>query len=368
MGYPPLISTSCVAYPEQIAFRNESVSLTYQALRERSEVLQTKWSATAARRVGVWVDHSEATFLALHSLNQMGVTVVCLRPCSPSGRDELRASADIDHELDTQRFELMPLAPSASNETTVSFTGWGWEDVQFTLQSSGTTGTPKWLPLTTRQLILSAFGSAIRLGHLPGDQWLNVLAPGHMGWLAALARCALYGTTMQSRPFEVDAVVGELNSGKITQVSLVPSMLTALIRSDDSALSKVRTVLVGGGPTSMELLSECESKGISVQPTWGMTEAGSQVATRVSTAKVLENHVGPAMPFVNVTRRGDRFHLDGPLMNEPLLTQDIGQIDAKGRITVWGRVDDVILTSGHKVHPSEVEGHFAGMDKPGNRT
>ena len=355
--YPPLVANSCVAYPEIIAFENHTDSIRYGELSAECAALCARWRPLHPRRVGLWVDNSLKSFIALHALNWMGSVVVCLRKRDGGSEADLLESCSIDHVVNTESLTLVPCG-SEGPATQACERVWTWSAAQFELQSSGTTGEPKWLPLTTRQLILSAFGSAIRLGHLPGDQWLNVLAPGHMGWLAVLVRCALYGTTVRVRPFERDNLVPLLESGSITQISLVPSMLSDLVAHAPNALQRVRTVLVGGGPTNAALLQECRDKGVHVHASWGMTEAGSQVATQVSGALNTNGHVGPPMPFVDISERSGHLHLSGPLLNAPLTTQDLGTVDESGNITVLGRADDVILTSGHKIHPQEIESVF----------
>ena len=61
------------------------------------------------------------------------------------------------------------------------------------------------------------------------------------------------------------------------------------------------------------------------------------------------------MPFVQVNLINERFVLDGPLLNQPLETNDTGFIDDDNQVHVSGRIDDVILTSGLKVMPLHVE-------------
>src|SRR5690606_1394068 len=58
------------------------------------------------------------------------------------------------------------------------------------LFTSGTSGTPKVAVLTWQNIIFSATGSAIQLGHLPNDRWLLVLPLCHVGGLSVVTRCA----------------------------------------------------------------------------------------------------------------------------------------------------------------------------------
>ena len=174
-----------------------------------------------------------------------------------------------------------------------------------------------------------------------------------MGWLAVCTRCALYGTTMViCAPGEIGA---QLSEGHFTQVSLVPSMLAQLVTTHAAPLAQLRTVLVGGSSTPTELVAQCIDAQIPIATTWGMTEAASQVATQHPGAPHASGHSGPPMPFVQVNLINERFVLDGPLLNQPLETNDTGFIDDDNQVHVSGRIDDVILTSGLKVMPLHVE-------------
>jgi O-succinylbenzoic acid--CoA ligase len=46
-------------------------------------------------------------------------------------------------------------------------------------------------------------------------------------------------------------------------------------------------------------------------------------------------------------------------------TSDLGKIDAKGRLTVTGRADDMLISAGRNVHPLEIESCLAAC--PGIR-
>ena len=115
--------------------------------------------------------------------------------------------------------------------------------------TSGSTGRPKAVVITTGQLVFSAFGSAMRLGHLPGDRWLAVLPMHHVGGLSILMRCVFAATTVELHArFDAERVAHALSQGLVTQLSVVPTMLDAVLEhlSPSGAHANLRTVLVGG--------------------------------------------------------------------------------------------------------------------------
>ncbi|WP_436903428.1 o-succinylbenzoate--CoA ligase [Halovenus halobia] len=249
------------------------------------------------------------------------------------------------------------------------------------LFTSGTTGEPKGVRLTVRNLTASAFASALRLGVTPSDRWLCCLPMYHMGGLAPVIRSALYGTTLVVQPkFDAEQTATVLDSAGITGVSLVPTQLTRLLAAGVS-VPDLRTVLLGGAPASAELLDRADEAEIPVYPTYGMTETASQIAT----ARPGDHHnhpgtVGQPLYGTSVTvlgsdgklrSAGERGELvvSGPTVTPGYLdasqtevafsehglhTGDLGYRDEDGRLWVVGRVDDTIITGGELVSPATV--------------
>ena len=249
------------------------------------------------------------------------------------------------------------------------------------LFTSGTTGEPKGVRLTVRNLTASAFASALRLGVTPSGRWLCCLPMYHMGGLAPVIRSALYGTTLVVQPeFDAEGTAAVLDSAGITGVSLVPTQLTRLLDAGVSA-PELRTVLLGGAPAAEELLDRADAAGIPVYPTYGMTETASQIATaRPADHRNHPSTVGQPLYGTSVTvlgsdgellSPGERGELvvSGPTVTPGYLdarqtevafsehglhTGDVGYRDDDGRLWVVGRVDDTIITGGELVDPATV--------------
>jgi o-succinylbenzoate---CoA ligase len=145
--------------------------------------------------------------------------------------------------------------------------------------------------------------------------------------------------------FDADAVTEAAHRGA-THTSLVP---TALARIDPSIF---RVILLGGSAIPPDRPSNTVA-------TYGMTETCGGI---VYDGLVL-NGAGLLI------ESDDRISLSGPTLlrayrdgTDPkdadgwLRTSDLGAVDAEtGRLTVWGRADDVIVTGGEKVWPDPVE-------------
>lgn len=234
---------------------------------------------------------------------------------------------------------------------------WRWDDALCRLQTSGSTGAPRTIALTFGQWLVGAWGSLVRLGHLPTDRWLHVLPLHHVGGLAIVYRCLLYGTAVELAAVSDARQTAEaLLSGRCSHVSLTPRMLSGVLEvvADQQIPNSVRTILVGGGPMPAALLFECERRKLPIARTWGMTEAASQLAT----TEPGDFDAGglPPLPFVNVERdESERLVVSGPAVSGTLVTNDLGFVSADGRVTVSGRLDDAIVSGGAKLQPSVIE-------------
>ena len=156
-------------------------------------------------------------------------------------------------------------------------------------------------------------------------------------------------------------------------------------RGDRSAPGTLRLVLLGGGPASESLLQWGLELGYPLAPTYGLTEATSQVATRPpgmleegdSLSAGLEPLAGVSLRIVDDA--GDSVsvgtegtievsgpivmtgYLDDPQATETTLaegwlrTGDVGVLDNAGRLRVLDRRSDLILSGGENVYPAEIE-------------
>ncbi|WP_254278693.1 class I adenylate-forming enzyme family protein [Haloarcula marina] len=266
------------------------------------------------------------------------------------------------------------------------------DETAVVLFTSGTTSRPKGVRLTVGNLVASATASAFRLGVSPGDRWLVCLPTYHMGGLAPFVRTALYGASVVvQRQFDTAATGGVLADYGVTGVSLVPTMLGRMLDSGWTPDEALRFVLLGGGPASPDLVDRCRERGVPVCPTYGMTEAASQITTaRPDTAFEHRGTVGQPLVCTDVTilsedgpadagTRGE-IVVDGSTVTPGYLddartaeafgphgfhTGDVGFRDEDGRLWVVGRVDDRIVTGGENVDAGVVAAAIEGL--PGVR-
>jgi O-succinylbenzoic acid--CoA ligase len=240
------------------------------------------------------------------------------------------------------------------------------------LYTSGTTGAPKGVRLTTANLVASALGCQESLSSTPQDRWLQCLAPHHVGGLSILMRGVVSNQAVVALPrFEEATVLEALARERCTLVSLVPTMLVRLLDAGGlEALRATRAILLGGAPAPAERVREWAQLGLPVCPTYGLTETGSQVATvPPGRAEELAGSAGFVHSQATIEIAAGRIVVGGSVVSPGYLNPDIdphpeggrfatgdtGFIDERGALVVTGRSDDAIITGGENVQPEEVE-------------
>jgi O-succinylbenzoic acid--CoA ligase len=253
-------------------------------------------------------------------------------------------------------------------------------DVQGIIYTSATTGRPKAVMLTFGNHLWSAVGSAFNLGLRNDDCWLAPLPLYHVGGLAILWRSVIYGIpAIVHGAFDPGEVNREIDVGGVTIVSVVSTMLQRMLeeRGDRPYPPTLRCVLLGGGPAPLDLIEECLRRGVPVAPTYGLTEAASQVATlppeEVSgrpgsagrplfpTEVRIERTDGEAGeilvrgPTVMAGYFGQPEETARVLRDGWLRTGDLGYLEGDGYLFVADRRDDLVVSGGENVYPAEVE-------------
>jgi o-succinylbenzoate---CoA ligase len=222
------------------------------------------------------------------------------------------------------------------------------------IYTSGTTSAPRPVELTYGNFLWSALGSGVALGVDPAERWLCPALPvSHVGGLSILVRSAIYCTTAAIHErFDTQKALMALMEQDITLVSLVSTTLSRLLDAGLRMPPRLRYALTGGGPVPGALIERAREAGVPVAPTYGLTEACSQVTTN-----------GPPLFCTQVSIEQQEIVVGGPTVARCALaadgrlhTGDLGYLDEKGHLHVNGRVSDTIVSGGENVSPSEVEG------------
>lgn len=270
----------------------------------------------------------------------------------------------------------------------------GVDDVAVITYTSGTTGVPKGAMNTHRNVAIGGMAYRDWFGLGPEDVVLGVAPLFHVTGLSGHIACALAAraSLVLFYRFDIGVVLDMIRLHRPTFTVGAITVFIALANSpdvDDSDLGSLRTIASGGAPIPSATVERFESRfGVYVHNVYGMTETTSPVlAVPVGRRAPVESRTGAlsvGLPMGTARVRvvdesgaqlpsGEvgELAVSGPQIvpgywrNESetaaakrdgwLLTGDVGYADEDGWYYLVDRKKDMIVASGYKVWPREVE-------------
>jgi fatty-acyl-CoA synthase len=265
--------------------------------------------------------------------------------------------------------------------------------------TSGTTGDPKGVMLTHRNLHTHAVDAALTMGAGHRDVVLHTIPLFHVnGWGTPHWVTALGGRHVMLERFDAGEALRLVEVERVTRLHLVPTMARALLDHPAIAsrdLSSLVQVTVGGAPAGAELLAELEDAlGCEVVQGYGLTEASPQLTKAFTTrahdaldpAEQRARRATTGHPNLGVDLRvldgaGREVPWDGRTVGEVcvrsnhvmagywnrpaetaaalaggwLHTGDLATVDPEGYVTIVDRAKDVIVSGGENISSVQVE-------------
>ena len=260
--------------------------------------------------------------------------------------------------------------------------------------SSGTTGLPKGVMLSHRNLVANLCqveGCPTISPTTEDDVVLGILPFFHIYGMLVVMNLSLYrGATVVTLPrFELEGFLACMQNYRVTLAYLVPPIILALANHpavEDYDLSSLRRILSGAAPLGGELLSRVQKRlGCAFVQGYGLTETSP--VTHIGhedSARTKPASIGPPLPNTEVlivdpdsgTRapvgeRGEVW-IRGPqvmqgYLNNPEATRevidaegwfhsgDIGYVDVDGDYYIVDRLKELIKYKGYQVAPAELE-------------
>ncbi|MFC7883124.1 4-coumarate--CoA ligase family protein [Streptomyces sp. NPDC057376] len=268
------------------------------------------------------------------------------------------------------------------------------EDVAVLPYSSGTTGTPKGVMLTHRQIATNLAQLEPAIPAAPGERVLAVLPFFHIYGLTALVNAPLrLGATVVVLPrFDLEQFLAAIQNHRITGLYVAPPIVLALAKHPlvaDYDLSSLKYVISAAAPLDANLAAAC-SRRLGLPPVgqaYGMTELspGTHVVPLDAMHDAPPGTVGkliagtemrvvslddpgkdlPAGESGEILIRGPQVmkgYLGRPdataaMIDEEgwLHTGDVGHVNGDGWLFVVDRVKELIKYKGFQVAPAELE-------------
>lgn len=225
--------------------------------------------------------------------------------------------------------------------------------------TSGTSGALKLVALSKDAILSSAAAVNAHLDAQRFDIWSRVLPPFHVGGIGIDARAHLTG----SRVEDLDWDPHRFARGGFTLSSLVPAQVRDLVTAKLRAPGGLRAIVVGGGNLPDDLYADGRDLGWPLLPSYGLSEAASQVATATLESKDLRilPHLRVRIDEGRITLSGGSLltgyaHFDqggraafiDPKIDGWFVTEDRGEVEGSV-LRVYGRTGDFVKIGGESV-------------------
>ncbi len=261
--------------------------------------------------------------------------------------------------------------------------------IQYT---SGTTGFPKGAVLSHRGLVNNARYYAGRCGVTESTTWINPMPMFHtsgcgmltLGSLQAGCRMVLVSL------FDPHAIVGLIESQKASIALGVPTMILAMLDAQEASprdVSTLELISSGGAMVAPELVRRTQRTfGCAFSTLYGQTEHSPVITqhhdgdsiddisntvgqpipqTEVSIRRVADNRTAAIDEIGEICARSPSvmlgYHDNDAATVEAIDAEgwlhsgDLGRMDARGYVTITGRVKEMIIRGGENHFPAEIE-------------
>ena len=253
------------------------------------------------------------------------------------------------------------------------------------LFTSGSSGTPKCVPISFNNLFSSAKSADEFINHSTNDVWLASLPFYHIGGFSIITRAVLSGCSLI-----IPKSIKKTNFRKAIKqyspslLSFVPVMFNKLLEENLRPWEELKVVFIGGGPVSEKLINNALSENFPIALVYGSTETSSMV-TFSSSENLRKNGLSAGIPFSDVVieiSKNEELTLNGndigriciksksvassyfnsafneekeDLNGGKFTSNDLGFFDEKGNLNIIGRRDDIILSGGENISLLEIK-------------
>ena len=383
--------------PGRVAVIDERGPTTYGELLERSEKLARALDLDPGDRVGLLLRNSAAMIETLVAVTMVGADPVLLNT-GLSGPQLVAVVRDqgLRHVVHAAEFDLGELdcgIPEQRLDDLIAGAPAGRLEPparpgRTIVLTSGTTGTPK----GARRPTPGGFGPlASIIDRIPLRAGARVLIAAPLfhtwGFAGLQIALALHATIVLRRKFDPAIVLQTLAEQQCTALIAVPVMLQSLMELPPggrtpplSVVAVSGSALPGGlatrfmdryGDVLYNLYGSTEASWASIAPPADLRAAPGTAGrpphgTRVAVLDVSGRPVPAGAPgrlFIGNERLFEGY-TDGAskeIRDGLLATGDVGHLDEAGRVFVDGREDDMIVSGGENVFPSEVENLLADL-------
>lgn len=403
-----LLHQKVLAYPMRCAVTDGAISFSYAELLERvvasAQYLSSR-GITTGMRVALYASNSALFYVWYYALHAVGA-VVLLVPVTLHEREVVRIFEQAQPSFIVAEVAKMELV-AASTDTVLSapvidvftdqvqksvvdgfmFRGRLIDEIAVVLYTSGSTGDPRGVVLSVRNILTNMAQCQVRMDTLGvddfGERFLVVLplthAFGHMTclWLPLV----IGATTYVLQGVKRKELLEVFSDFKPTVFFMVPALASLMCTLYDLPTESIKAFVSGGDFLSSKVAAGFELLfGRRICSGYGLSEASPVVGVNINPRSSLSAVITPLLPGINYkiipsTSHTDAFGelfiqsdsvfqgyferanepLKSPLLDGWLPTGDLVQRLSDGSLTMIGRSKDIIVFKAFNIYPQEIE-------------
>ncbi|MBE5868771.1 MAG: acyl--CoA ligase [Lachnospiraceae bacterium] len=401
------LADSARRFPEKVAVIDDEEEITYKKLLYRVDelaaVLQIKYGLKEQEQIGVLMVNSIKTVTAFYAAMKIGCIALMINTKFKEAEiEDLLCSMEVKLILSDSRWleKVEGVASRLGIETILTEeTDFGRrgsellgspvlpaqvkiaqniENTAVIMHTSGTTGRPKGVMVTHRNILEAAYGYQEVQGLDFSAVTVLSVPLFHILGLSCVTTLFIYmgATVILSEFYRVEDVLWKIKKYGATHFHSVPAIFLQMIESDyeQKDLTSLRTAVCGGAPISKENIDRfCVlAPNARLHLAYGMTEtAGSGTLSAVHKEalmavpnvqmKVVDENHGELPPgqigelvFCGPCIARGRWRSQS-LPDDHMYSGDVGYMDEEGHVYVIDRLKDIINRGGEKIFPIEVE-------------
>ena len=341
----------------------------------------------AATRIGAWPVVVNAR-LAASEIDAVAAHCVARRIVFTSG-GSLRAKAHAERYVaaasDPAGLGIVGLSPLNETATPEVFQDNPAENLAALIYTTGTTGKPKGVMLSHRNLLFVARATAQARRLSAEDKVAAVLPLSHiLGLTGVVLGSLISGAQLNLYPrFDPATVIRDLRHGELSVLIGTPSMYALLAEyANRNGLAplkapRLRLISSAGAPLDMATKTAAESVfGLPLHNGYGITECSPTITLTALEAPRSDCAVGRLLPGIEARLAGDgptgelwvrspgvmRGYYKAPEETAAVIdsegwfrTGDLARVE-DGNVFIVGRAREMIIRFGYNVYPAEIEG------------
>lgn len=377
--------------------RVEHIALFYGCARAGAILVPLNWRLSVPELARVLSDAAPAVLLV--ESRTKALADAAMQACEGSAFHGSVRTIDLDRpQLLSAQGAAAAAGATGAERNAADRASVAAEDIAMLLYTSGSSGTPKGVTISHRQILFNAIATttAWRLG---ADDVGPATTPFfHTGGWHVFTTPLLFrgGTVVVCDAFEPASHLRMLARHGVSVAFGVPAQLAMLRETPEwgMPLPRMRWFIAGGAPCPPAIKASVREAGYRLREGYGLTECGPNCfATTDETALERDGAVGWPVPFLEMRLRADsgalaatgetgELELRGPQLFSGYFrasqattdaftddgwfrTGDLASRDDAGVFRIRGRRKEMFISGGENVYPGEVEA--ALLDCPGVR-